>query len=67
MTTRDRLLQELATLPDTALPQVLDFIQTLNIHLEAEEDQRDRAGAIAALQGSEREGTIAWENLVAGL
>jgi hypothetical protein len=67
MTTRERLLQELATLPDTALPQVLDFIQTLNTQLEAEEDERDRADAIAALQDIEREGTIAWETLKAEL
>jgi hypothetical protein len=67
MTTRERLLQELATLPDTALPQVLDFIQTLNTQLEAEEDERDRTDAIAALQDIEREGTIAWETLKAEL
>jgi hypothetical protein len=67
MTTRERLLQELATLPDTALPQVLDFIQTLNTQLEAEEDERDRTDAIAALQNIEREGTIAWETLKAEL
>jgi hypothetical protein len=67
MTTRERLIQELATLPDTALPQVLDFIKTLNTQLEAEEDERDRADAIVALQDIEREGTIAWETLKAEL
>jgi hypothetical protein len=67
MTIRERLLQELATLPDAALPEVLNFIQTLNAQLEAEEDERDRADAIAALQEIEREGTIDWETLKAEL
>ncbi|NJN61610.1 MAG: hypothetical protein HC795_08900 [Coleofasciculaceae cyanobacterium RL_1_1] len=70
MTVRERLLQELATLPDTALPEILDFIQHLSTQLdaeEAEEDERDRADALIALKEIQQEGTIAWETLKAQL
>jgi hypothetical protein len=67
MTVRERLLQELATLPDTALPEILDFIQHLSTQLDTEEDERDRADALIALKEVQQEGTIAWETLKAQL
>jgi hypothetical protein len=67
MTVRERLLQELATLPDTALPEILDFIQHLSTQLDTEEDERDHADALIALKEAQQEGTIAWETLKAQL
>jgi hypothetical protein len=67
MTVRERLLQELATLPDTALPEILDFIQHLSTQLDTEEDERDHADALIALKEVQQEGTIAWETLKAQL
>ncbi len=67
MTVRERLLQELATLPDTALPEILDFIQHLSTQLDTEEDERDHADALIALKEVQQEGTIAWEILKAQL
>jgi hypothetical protein len=63
MHTRDLIIQALQHTPDSALTEVLDFVEFIN--QRRREDDEDLRDAIAAIQESKTEGTVSWEKLKA--